>query len=260
MTVRRHGHTDLFGIFLASHAVPDSFCLLHAGVGCKTKGQQHLVNQDWIRESFSRTAWSEIGDIEVILGSGARLEAAIKDWIARRSPSVMAVATSAFVELRGENTAETIRRAQAGTGCRLLYLPAKGYDGDLFRGYEAYLAALLRTLEWEGAQPQGDLVNVLGYLFDRYEMEHRANADELGRLLGGIGLKLHRIFLSGTPYSLLRDAPRAGLQVCLPYMRPPPPPPPPPPPTGGGPPSPRISRSACAARSDGSRSSGRRRA
>lgn len=220
--VKRHGHTDLFGIFLASHGVPDSFCLMHAGVGCKTKGQQHLVNHDWLRESFSRSGWSEISDIEVISGSQKKLQSAVSDWIRRRSPSILAVATAAFVELRGEDFASTLRNMDGAVGCRILYLPAAGYDGDLYRGYGSYLGALLDTLDWKGTRPQDNLVNIAGYLYDRYEMDHRANYNELNQLLGGIGLKLHRLFLSGAPYSFLQDAPEARLQVYLPYLTSPP--------------------------------------
>ncbi len=216
--VRRHGHTDLFGVFLASHAVPDSFCLLHTGVGCKTKGQQHLVNHDWLRESFSRMAWSEISDPEIILGAEDRLVQAMRDWIGRRNPAVMALATAAFVELRGKDAAAAVERLRREVPCTLLYLPAPGYDGDLFRGYGAYTMGLMQSLDWDGGRPQGDLVNVAGYLFDRYEMDHRANMVELRSLLAGLGLRLHRLFLSGAPYASLKDAPQASIMVRLPYL------------------------------------------
>lgn len=216
--VRRHGHTDLFGVFLASHAVPDSFCLLHTGVGCKTKGQQHLVNHDWLRESFSRMAWSEVSDPEIIMGAEDRLVKAMRDWIRRRNPSVMALATAAFVELRGKDAASAVDRLGPEVPCALLYLPTPGYDGDLFRGYGAYTLGLMQSLDWDGGRPQGDLVNVAGYLFDRYESDHRANMSELRNLLAGLGLRLHRVFLSGTPYRSLKDAPQASIMVRLPYL------------------------------------------
>jgi nitrogenase molybdenum-iron protein alpha/beta subunit len=221
-SVRRHGHTDLFGVFLASHAVPDSFCLLHTGVGCKTKGQQHLVNHDWLRESFSRMAWSEISDPEVIMGAEDRLVQAMRDWIGRRDPSVMALATAAFVELRGKDAASAVERLKAETSCTLLHLSTPGYDGDLFRGYGAYTHGLMQSLDWDGGRPQGDLVNVAGYLFDRYEMDHRANLSELRHLLAGLGLKLHRVFLSGAPYTSLAEAPQASIMVRLPWLASPP--------------------------------------
>lgn len=218
-------YSDLFGVYLASHAVPDSLCLMHAGVGCKTKGQQHLVNHDWFVEGVSRTVWSEVRDAEVVSGSLERLESAVRNWVARRNPSVVAVTTAAFLEVRGEDFASSLARVEREVGRPIMLLRTPGYEGDLFRGYASYVRALLEKMQWDdwNGRTDGRVVNVLGYVFDRYEMDHKASIAELTRLLEGMGLAPGRVLLSGTPFAQLRDAPRAGLHVVLPYLDPPPP-------------------------------------
>ena len=73
-------HSDLFGAFLAVHALPGSVMFLHATVGCKFKTQMHLAEHDWRRESNYDRIWTGVEDLQLIAGSGPALVETVMLW------------------------------------------------------------------------------------------------------------------------------------------------------------------------------------
>lgn len=100
-----------------------------------------------------------------------------------------------------------------------LAIPPISLAGDWIDGYATTLLALARRMELPDARPEPDKVALVGYMMDRNEGDHRANLEELRRLLGALSLELVSVWPGGAPYAALREAARAGLVVSLPYGR-----------------------------------------
>lgn len=209
-------HTDLFGIFMAVHAVPGAVMLLHTTVGCKFKTQLHLVDHDWFRESHNQRLWTGVDDARLISGSGKRLVEFATTWYERRRPELFVVTTNAAVELSAFDVEAAVDELRMRLPCPVILLKAPGYDGSMWRGYRRLISALEPMLEWD--EPvQKDSVGLIGYLFDRFEMDHAANLGEIKRLLGSLGLSMAGTMFGGDSFDQMRATGRASTLAFLPY-------------------------------------------
>ncbi len=215
---RHWSHTRLFGVHLATHAIPDAVCFLHGGEGCKTKSQLHLVFNDWMHESHNRRIWTDIDDTSLIRGSALRLDQMVRTWVPRRRPAIAFVAAATFLELAGDDLDGTVRRMDGELECPVHRIVVSAFQGDLLDGYREVIRACLSEVPWERAPESG--INIVGHFFDRYEADREADLDELRRLSEGISLPVRSIFLSGSPFERLREAWRGAVNVVLPDAAP----------------------------------------
>lgn len=211
-------HGDLFGIFLAVHAIPDALLLLHTTVGCKFKTQLHLVEHDWFRESHNQRLWTGVDDLRLIQGSGDRLVEFATTWYQRRKPAVFFVATNAVIDLSAFDVEAAVESLRSKLPCPVILLKAPGYDGGMARGYERVVEAIAAMVDWDAAADPAK-VALAGYRFDRYEMDHVANLAEIRRLLRAMDLSIPALMLSGEPLATLRRAGEAGTVAMMPYAR-----------------------------------------
>jgi nitrogenase molybdenum-iron protein alpha/beta subunit len=213
------GYGRLTGVSLACHAIPDAFLVLHTGVGCKYKGAAQIRLHDLARPSHHGEGYTEVTDAALIKGSSDRLGAYVRSWYQRRKPSFMAVTTSTFLEMTGESFAQAVARAAETVPCETAYVPCLGFDGDLYDGYADLTLAVWRRIPFRQTKPVRKRVAILGYPFDRYELDHAANLEQIRELLGAIGLELGPVLLSGRPFEELRQAASCGTLLALPYAR-----------------------------------------
>lgn len=208
--------TDLFGVFLAVHALPGAILLLHATVGCKFKTQLQLVGHDRVRESHNQRLWTGLDDVDLIAGSGRRLVEFARTWYDRRKPSLFVVATTTPIELSGMDVDAAVEDLRAAVPCPVLLIRTPGWSGSPWRGYRRATTAVASLLPWAARPPDPAAVAIAGYVFDRFEADHAANLAELKRMLVGAGLRLAGTLFSGADLESLADAASAATVVALP--------------------------------------------
>lgn len=210
-------HTRYFGVFMASHSIPDSILVLHKGTGCKMKGATHI--SDKVHESFSQVCWTEVTGVDILTNSHAMIEdVVLTNYQRRNKPGVIAVATSSVIEMTGFDMAETIKALQPKVECPLVFVPTSGYEGDMYDGIADFTMALAEFVDWSKPSEPG-VVNIFGYPFERYEMDHGANIRELMRIVEAIGLRPGSWYFSGQKAAQLLAAHKGALNVVLPYFR-----------------------------------------
>lgn len=211
------GHTGLFGVFLAAHAVPDALDVLHAGVGCKGKTQRHLVGHDLGRESHSQVGWTELSEEDLIVDAGAPLLRAIGELCGRRRPRVVLLSTSAAVDLTSLQVDALLDEAERAAGCPVVWLPQASRHPDLWAGYGAAVAGLAGRVDWSRPPAARAGVALVGHLFHRYEADQAADLGELTRLCRAVGLDCPAILLGGVPFEQVLAAHRATALVRMPH-------------------------------------------
>ena len=210
----------LTGVSIALHAIPDAFLLMHCGVGCKHKATSKLSTHDWAENVVDREGWTEVGDAELIEGSAHRIGPYLRSWQKRVEPGLMCVISVTFLDLTGDDYKDEVAQNDREMPCKVIYVPAPGYDGDVYAGYASALVEVVKSLDWKQPVTKPTEVAVLGYLFDRYEGDHQGNLAQLRSLLKALGLSLGATLFSGAPYAKLHDAPRAKTTLCFPYATP----------------------------------------
>lgn len=208
-------HTRYFGVFMASHSIPDSILVLHKGTGCKMKGSTHIA--DLFHESFSQVCWTEVTGVDILTDSHSMIEDTVVTNYQRRKPGVIAVTTSSVIEMTGFDMREVVDAVQPKVGCPLVYVPTSGYEGDMYDGLADFTNALAGFVDWT-LEPEPGVVNIFGYPFERYEMDHGANMRELMRMFSAAGLLPGSWFFSGQKASQLLAAHRGSVNVALPYF------------------------------------------
>ncbi|NOZ01391.1 MAG: hypothetical protein GXP54_05820 [Deltaproteobacteria bacterium] len=216
--LRDSDHTDLFGIFLAVHAVPGTVLFLHTTVGCKFKTQLHLVEHDWFRESHNQRIWTGLEDVELIRGTGKHLVQFAQTWYGRRTPDLVVVATNTVVDLSPSDVEVAVEELRERLPCPVILLNAPGYEGSLGRGYSRMIGAVMDLLDWD-VEPDPRDVALIGYPFDRFEMDHAANLRELKRLLARLGLTASGTLFSGEGLAALRATTKAKTLALLPLAQ-----------------------------------------
>ncbi|MBI5210176.1 MAG: hypothetical protein HY927_09430 [Elusimicrobia bacterium] len=214
-----HPYGRLTGVSLAVHAIPDAFLVLHTGVGCKYKGAGQYCLHDLARPSHHREGYTEVTDLALIKGSASRIPIYVRSWYKKRKPSLMAVVSSTFLEMAGEDFVKAVSDAQETVGCPVAYIPAPGFDGDLYDGYAALTMEVIKRIPFKTTEPKRGRVAVVGYPFDRYELDHAGNLQQLRYMLESLGLEMGPVLLSGRPYAELMEAASCEGIVALPYSR-----------------------------------------
>jgi nitrogenase molybdenum-iron protein alpha/beta subunit len=209
-------HRRLFGVFLAAHAIPDAIDVLLTGVGCKPKAQRQIALHDRMREAQNKLLWPDISDAHLIAGPESRLRDMTVETVRRRGDvGIVFITTSTAMEMTAVDVPSVAAEISKHVSCPVISIPTPGYDGDLHLGYAAVMREVLALCDWT-APPTKGTVNLIGYPFDRYEMDHPVSIREIERMLAGVGLKLSTTFLSGTPVKGLLEAPRASHNLLMP--------------------------------------------
>ena len=211
--------SNLLGIYMAVHAIPDAVNLTHVPVGCKPKIMNLMANHEGLDKNFYRNRWTNISGVDIIRGSEERLEHFIRECYGRyNQPGVMVVTTNMVIELAACDMNAGVANAEKDVDARLLHMKTRDFDGDIYDGYSDVVAQLASGLDWAEATVEPKTVNIIGYVYDRKEYEHSANVDELTRMLSALSIDTKSVFLSNRKWEKLKQAPGAAHNVILPHM------------------------------------------
>ena len=209
------------GIMMGVHAIKDAFLLMHTGVGCKYKTAAQLSLHDWATHPNKKEGWTQVGDRAVIKGSSGRIGPFARSWAERRNPGFMAVVSAVFLELTGEDFADTVKKTEEeGFPCPMAFLGTGGAAGDFYQGYAAMQLEVAKKLNWTDVTVRKGEVGILGHMFTRYEADQRADLQQMKGLMKGLGLEMGPCLFSGTNYDQLTDIGGAEHLIQLPYARP----------------------------------------
>ncbi|HMA94846.1 MAG TPA: nitrogenase component 1 [Polyangiaceae bacterium] len=215
--------------------IPESVIVFHGPVGCgscllsmaglsKTnqaaRGNTGRIGQYW----FS----TNLGEIEVVSGGEARLEATLREVDRRVHPQVIFVANSCVPAVIGDDTDEVVQRVQADVKARILPLHCAGFKTKIVATaydvvYHAILKYLLKEVDGQpkltaeqAVQRQADkergrrTVNLLNVA-----SMSRGDEVELTRLIQAIGLEVNVLpcFAAPNRFAAAKDA-ALSVSIC----------------------------------------------
>lgn len=216
--IKPSSYTAMHGSFVASHCISDSLIFLSLGIGCKAQLPHYMGGHELDNNFVSRMGWAEMDGDDLIQGNTSKIHSNMLGQIDRNNARFFPVVISPVVKTIGMDSLvkQTAERLRESTGTEVRYVELSGAESDFWEGYNGIIRSYLETLDW--SQPvERKTVNIFGYPFDRYEMEHGANIKELRKMLAKIGVKTQAIFLSGTSTQDLSRAVRAEYNIILPH-------------------------------------------
>ena len=198
----------LFGAHQALTGIQDAVVLLHSVVGCNF-GSMTFHFASGHMEDVRQTC-TVINDSDVVFSGEQSLEQAL--WNVRElyAPRWIFVVTGCVSDLIQDDVGTVVRRFQAQSGTRTVYVEAAGYRGDFPNGFEEASLALMD--EMQPSQPSlVPTVNILGFGAD----DPRLSSDlvALEQLMEG-KVQVGTIFARCTRENICR-APQAGLNLVF---------------------------------------------
>lgn len=215
----------LNGVYISVDAIPGAVVVVDGPYCVSTKAllqMAHNLRSDllppWGRARVVPTLRSS-GMEEVMslaLDRRQAIEAVFREVAAWPETDVVFATSFDFLQLLNFPLEEV---ARAGARGKLVcHIPSRSLGGDWLEGYASTCAALAREIPLS-PRPRPDTVALVGHLMDRTEPDQLANVAELRRLLGGLGLDIAAIWLSGVGIQDLAAVAEAELIVALPYAR-----------------------------------------
>jgi len=215
--------TFLDGVTLAVNSVPDIHVILNCPSCGLDKPGKVAVNHDWgsrmldirHRHHFHYTTL-EANDL--VLGSEARVVRTARS-VAKQTPSLVLLVDSSATLLMGDDLEATCAEMERETGIPMAVIPSATLSGDWLDGYAVTAETLARLVQPGNTVARPGTVAMVGFLFDRFEGDARANAEELRRLLAGLGLEAIPGWLDGSEWSQVNGLAQAERIVAMPWAR-----------------------------------------
>jgi nitrogenase molybdenum-iron protein alpha/beta subunit len=211
------------GVFLAVNAVPD-VCLIIDGLNCVLPKAGLLAgNHDIHSTLFSpdgrhRVVCTMTGPLPQQENPEAKLRGILNDASARGEYGALLLTGLPYMGLAGMDYEGIV--SDLGGRTPAAAIAPLSLEADWLDGYDRSLEALVSLLKppRRARRKKGSIV-IAGYMYDRNERDHLANAAELRRLTAAAGLDLAAIIPGGESFRNWERAFSAGLVVSLPYGR-----------------------------------------
>ncbi|MBI5478165.1 MAG: hypothetical protein HY906_04875 [Deltaproteobacteria bacterium] len=212
------------GVYVAVNAIADAYLVVDAPDCAHLKTQYVQGNHDWFSTLTSvtgihRVANTDLHPWKMVAARDDDVQALLRKLADYPAAGAVLITSMPMATITGVDYDRLTRPVAEAAGKVVVSVPGNGLAGDWIDGYADSLKALARGVPLDGADPQPGNVAVVGYLMDRNEGDHRANLRELERLLGGLGLRVVSVWLSGQRGADLARVRDAAAIVALPYGR-----------------------------------------
>jgi nitrogenase molybdenum-iron protein beta chain len=214
-----HDGCALHGALATAAAIEGVTPLVHSTPGCALRGAFATTASSGFRGApihLSPISSTNLAEKHIVFGGASRLREQIKNTLSVLPRGLLVVITGCPTEMIGDDVPAMVREAVT-QGEAVVEVGAAGFLGSAHRGYERVLAVLaerLPDLRLPSEPPAQNLVNIFGVV-PRYDESWASDLDEIGRLLGGVGLTANPIFGPGGGLSSLAALPNAVASLVL---------------------------------------------
>lgn len=204
-----------FGAYCALYGIKDNIIILHTPSGCQRR-ILYLWSMHDNSNEFKTTLSTNLIDKDVIFGTENKLKKVLEDTKQRYKSNLISVITSCAPEIVGIDY--NLALDQIKTSSKILALNTPGFRGDFYEGFKDALDNIIRSIpKKEENIKDPKKVNIIGYLFSRYEEDEKSNIKELKSILDQLGLTANSIFFSGENFENLEKFSEAEYNVIFPY-------------------------------------------
>lgn len=206
------------GGFLAAYAIKDSIVAIHAPAGCKKRILYLMCSHDILGDYKERSCVNYIANRGAIFGGEEELGQLLVRQISKRRPGVAFILSGCVPEIIGSDIVGIAKEAESETGTPVIPLNAGGFKGELFSGYADALGVIAENIPSTPAKTRKpNALNIVGYFFDRYEMDNLANISEIRRMATGTGMKVNCMLPEGGNFKELAALNGSEHNVAFPY-------------------------------------------
>lgn len=198
-----HTPSAFEGALWAVMGIKDARTIFHAPPGCYINQHVNALMNDWTFDMYS----TNLSYANVMQGAEDKLEAVMRKVIDRK-PGAIIVVTAPSVEV----TQDDVEGVASKVGFKDTVIVRPPIGGIASDGKEEVFIRLLDIME-PAAEKKENSVNIIGPTFSTFNW--MADVCELKRMLEGIGISVNTVMTAGATVADIRQAPRAGLNLCI---------------------------------------------
>jgi len=203
------------GALMAVNAISDAVPLIHGPLGC---GGLRKMNSFGVYSLFPDTPCTNLNELDLVYGAEEKLRRGIVETYERYHPALIVVIPTCPSDMIGDDLAAAVRAAKREVDCEVVYSTGELIKGRPI-GYHDVLCSLFDQLLPEGKKvaKTKDSVNIITFPI------HTAGnkVQEMGEILGEMGIKVNKVFFHNTKLKDIYDLPRASLNITdlpLPWL------------------------------------------
>lgn len=191
---------------------------MHSPSGC-----QRRVNHVWAHHDSmwngGRVFVSNIKENDAIFGSSEKVIPLVELAESQYNAPLYFILSSCAPNIVGDDLDSVALSLQTQLRKPVIHLPSPGFGGDFIVGFRHALIDtlkhLVKTRFIVKQDFEKDSVNIIGYMFNRYENDQFSDIQEIERLLTPLGLKINCIVNSGEDASSLAKFSRAEYNISF---------------------------------------------
>jgi nitrogenase molybdenum-iron protein alpha/beta subunit len=227
MTARTHLPTTatvIDGLLTLANAVPDLGMIIDCADCGEEKfakiGLQHdLMSSLTDYSSGHRVRFSDLRAHDMVFGTESKVAEAVRALVRQRHSKLVLLVPSSVALLLASDLPAIAADLEEELGVPVAAVSARPLSGDYLEGFEVGLEALANKVVLEAPADGGVEVGLVGYVFERFEEDQRANVRELRRLLRGLDREVSAVWLDGARAQELGSIGRAGTLLSMPGGR-----------------------------------------
>ncbi len=212
------------GLNLAVNAIRDSYLVVD-GPNCVIfRTSQIQGNHDWCSDLLRSSGLHRVADTDctterAAIGDDRLLLERLRMVDQQPDCALVMLSSMSPVAVTGRQYDKIIKEMEPEFSNPVVTIPCGSLEGDWLHGYSNTLHSLAEQLPLKKGKLCEKKVGVVGYLWDRNEGDHKANRDELERLLGEIGLETVSWWLGGNRVDELSAIGEARTIISFPHAR-----------------------------------------
>lgn len=203
-----------FGAYCAAYGIKDSIIVLHTPSGCQRR-ILYLWSMHDNSNNFKATLSTNLIDKDVVFGTENKLVDFVEDTCTRYDGKIVFILTSCAPEIVGIDYNLVIPQVK-NSSKKIIPINSPGFRGNFYEGFSDTILETVKSLSIH-KEKYSDRVNIVGYMFSRYEEDENGNIEELKKILDKLDLKVNAVFFSGDTYGELEKFSQAKYNIIFPY-------------------------------------------
>lgn len=168
---------------------------------------------------MTKVVTTNIKESDSVFGNEGKIIPLIHAAEQTYNPPVYFVLTTCAPNIIGDDIDSVAGELEGKLGKPVIHVPSAGFSGDFIEGFDCALETTLKHLVSKkilrNKQKEMDLVNIVGYMFNRYEKDQIADVKELTVMVESLGLRVNCIVKSGQTFGQLLELSKAEVSLCF---------------------------------------------
>jgi nitrogenase molybdenum-iron cofactor biosynthesis protein NifE len=195
------------GARVVLNPITDAYHIIHGPIGCASYTWDIRGSLSSGEETYRNSFSTDLRETDIVFGGAKKLEAAIDELVAKRSPELIFIYATCIVGVIGDDVEAVCREAEKKYSIRVIPVKAPGFSGTKTLGYRLACDAIMEFIHPHAADKKVKGINILG------DFNLAGEIWIIKKYFENIGIKVISTITGDSACASLRAAPTATLNI-----------------------------------------------